>query len=262
MGKKYKHPPIIEAFCEFQFEPNTSWIESFPGLIYTKIEKSFPKQRPAARLNVGLAATPVVLRQELGVLPIVQFLQEDEKALVQIGQHLLAVNRLKPYISWADFLPLIEQALQAYREVAEPASIHRIGLRYINRIELSAELVQFDKYFEFYPYIGAPLLGEYHHPEGIQALIAGIQFSYNQSRDSLRVQLTTTTSDSPDTLALLLDLDYSLAEPGTIALDDLIQWIQLAHERIEEVFEACIKDPLKQMFEEAKESDATPDAIP
>lgn len=54
-------------------------------------------------------------------------------------------------------------------------------------------------------------------------------------------------------LAVMLDLDYFLAKPGQVALDDLLEWVEAAHSRVEKVFEACITDRLRQMFEEVPE---------
>ncbi len=247
MGKKYKYPPIIEAFCEIQFEQNTPWLETYPGLLYTKLQQTFPEQRSAARVNFGLASASGTISPQLGLFPVVQFLQKDEKALVQIGQHLLAINHLKPYPTWEEFLPLIVEVFQAYRDVAAPTSIHRIGLRYINRIEIPGERVALEKYFEFYPFIGEKL------PQDLAAFFLGVQVSYEDARDALRLQLTTSSAERPGVSALLLDLDYFLIKPGEIALDNVPAWLdKVAHEHVEKAFEACITDRLREQFEEVK----------
>ena len=49
---------------------------------------------------------------------------------------------------------------------------------------------------------------------------------------------------------MILDLDYFLAQPEQVSLDDVFQWIEVAHGHIEEVFEACITDWLRETFEE------------
>jgi uncharacterized protein (TIGR04255 family) len=42
-------------------------------------------------------------------------------------------------------------------------------------------------------------------------------------------------------------------KPGEGALDDIIEWLDIAHSRIEETFEACITDQLRHIFEEVTE---------
>jgi uncharacterized protein (TIGR04255 family) len=244
MGKKYKHPPVIEALCEIQFEQNTSWTLTVPGLLYEQVRGLFPKQREALRLNLGFSSTQGTLSQEVGTTPLIQFLRSDEKALIQVGPYLLAVNHLAPYPTWAEFLPIIEQGIQAYRKVAEPTTIRRIGLRYINRIEIPGERIQLEEYLEFYPFVGKAL------PQEFASFIIGMQAPYENARDSLRLQLTTGAIQTPHTITLLLDIDYSLAQSGAVALDDLSQWIAGAHDHVEQTFEGCIKGPLRQLFEE------------
>lgn len=42
MVRKYKHPPIVEALCEFQFIPSQPWDITIPGLLYDRINSEFP----------------------------------------------------------------------------------------------------------------------------------------------------------------------------------------------------------------------------
>ena len=181
-------------------------------------------------------------------MPLIQFLREDEKAFVQVGQYLMAINHLKPYPDpgWETFSPLIERALQTYREVAAPTGIHRIGLRYINRVELPDERVELEEYFEFYPFIGKQL------PQDFTAFFVGVQVPYEEGRDTLKLQLTSISPEAPGQLAFLLDLDYFLSIPGEVALDEAAQWIYAAHEHLEGAFEASIKDALRERFKEVK----------
>lgn len=76
---------------------------------------------------------------------------------------------------------------------------------------------------------------------------------YEDSRDILRLQLTSASEETPDTAAVILDLDYFLAKPGEVALEGVFEWVDAAHDRVEDAFEACITDRLRQMFEEVTE---------
>ncbi len=124
MSRRYELSPIIEALCQIQFEPDSSWDLTIPGLIYEKVQKTFPKRNQIAQINIGIAANAEVIGQQIGALPLMQFLSEAGNTLIQVGQNLLTVNQLKPYTSWQQFLPLIEQGLQAYREAANPKQVH------------------------------------------------------------------------------------------------------------------------------------------
>ena len=60
-----------------------------------------------------------------------------------------------------------------------------------------------------------------------------------------------TNVETPDTVAVVLDLGYFLARPDQVSQDCVFEWVGVAHNHVEEVFEACITDRLRQMFEEA-----------
>lgn len=240
MDRRYKNPPIVEVLCEFRFDPDSPWDLTMPGLIYGQVRDTFPKRRQAKVFDVGIG--PETFGQ-VRTTDRVQFLDKDEKAIIQISPHFLAINHLKPYPSWEEFLPLIERGLRAYCDVANPKNIHRIGLRYINRIEFAEQRIDLEDYFEFYPFVGPNL------PQLFGPFIVGIQVAYDD-RDILKLALTMAHTETPDTIALTLDLDYSLVKPGEVVLNNVFEWVNVAHDRIEDAFEACIKDPLRQMFEE------------
>lgn len=246
MSRRYKTPPIVEALCEFQFEPDSPWDLTIPGLVYEKVRDTFPKRRQAKQFDVGVLAGPEGVEQQVRTMDRMQFLREDKKALVQVGPHLLAVNHLKPYSSWQEFLPLIEKGFEAYCDVVGPKNIHRVSLRYINRIEVAGQSIELEDYFEFRPFVGPSL------PQDFGPFIIGIQVPYEDSRDILKLQLTSASVKSPDTAAVILDLDYFLVKPGGVALDNVFEWVDVAHNRVEDAFEACISDRLRQMFEEVE----------
>jgi len=243
MGRRYRNPPIIEALCEFRFEPDSPWDLAMPGLIYERVREAFPERRQAKMFDVGIA--PETFGQ-IRTTDRMQFLDEDEKAIIQVGPHFLAVNHLEPYPSWEEFLPLMEKGLEAYCDVADPKNIYRIGLRYINHIEFAKQRIDLEEYFEFHPFVGPNL------PQEFGPFIVGIQIAYDNS-DILKITLATAPTETPDIIAVALDLDYFLVKPGEVVLNNVFEWVNVAHDRIEGAFEACITNRLRQTFEEVKE---------
>jgi uncharacterized protein (TIGR04255 family) len=47
-----------------------------------------------------------------------------------------------------------------------------------------------------------------------------------------------------------LDIDYFLARPGAVEPAEALAWVEEAHSQVEKVFEGCITDKLREMFEE------------
>jgi uncharacterized protein (TIGR04255 family) len=191
----------------------------------------------------GIRLSQGSVEQRLEPSTRMQFLREDGNALVQVGPNLLAVNHLKPYPGWETFVPMIQQAYRAYAETAPPTAIQRIGLRYINRIELPGPTVELEEYLNFYPYLGADL------PQDYGEFTVSIKTALNGLRDGLQMVLTTADTGNADVVAFVLDTDYFLAKPGAISMDEAFSWVDEAHDRLEQIFEGCISDKLRQVFQ-------------
>jgi len=245
MGKKYANPPIEEAVCEFRLTPETRWDLTVPGLLYERLKETFPQKEQRMIQEVELTQGPEGLQQQIRTSERLWFFTEDRKMLAQVGPRLLAVNALKPYPHWEGFKPRIDMVWKSLQETVEVQGLERIGLRYINRIELPAPNVKFDEYFDFYPFVGQRL------PQHIAYFLAAVEFSYADDRDHCRVQLAPIRlSGKEGKAAFMLDLDYFLTRPRGVAAADALAWVEEAHSRVEEVFEGCITDKLRNMFEE------------
>ena len=104
----------------------------------TLISDRYPKFRTQLLQEHQIAMTvgePPVFSVKHG-LQALQFLQEDEKQLVQVRVQGFSFNRLAPYTRFDDYLPEIERAWTLYVSLVHPVQVRQIRLRYINRILL------------------------------------------------------------------------------------------------------------------------------
>ncbi|RLE07345.1 hypothetical protein DRZ78_03125 [Candidatus Aerophobetes bacterium] len=247
MGKKYKNPPVVEALCEFKFIPtNQPWDLTLPGLIYEKIRGKFPDKRQ----QMGVQFVPTEKGLEYKVEPApprVQFYKKDKTALIQIAPDLLAINQLKPYLTWNKFKLMILDGFKLYKEIAAPKGFRSIGLRYINAFEFDKPRTELKDYFKYYPFIPENL-PQIHGP-----FLTKVEFPYENGNEKLILTLRSVFSKKPNILfSILLDLDYVMVEPEYISLDLISEWLNRAHERIENAFESCITNKTRGTFEEVK----------
>lgn len=247
MGKRYHNPPVIEAVCEFRFDPSSPWDMAMPGLMYERLKEKYPKRRQVSAVDV-IVSTEEPLKQKILRNDRLHFLSADDKAIVQVGPHLLAVNRLAPYSSWESFFPSIQYAFSVYRETADPKALVRVGLKYVNRIIFPKAAFSLEDYFEFYPFLGSRL------PQLLQNFFLGVEFSFESGRDGLRLQMQTAASEQDNTYSFLLDLDHFAVGAAKVSFDYVFNWLELAHARIEDVFEGCLKEAIRQRFGVAEES--------
>jgi uncharacterized protein (TIGR04255 family) len=246
MPKKYGNPPLIEAVCEFRVLPDSPWDLTVHGLIYEKIKESFPYKEQRLIQEFEMNQGPKGIEQQVRVSERSVFLTDDKTMFVQIGPHLLAINCLKPYPRWERFKPRVEEAFNALTSSTEVKGLARIGHRVINRIEIPSKPLTLQDYFEFRPLLGNNL------PQNMVSFILGCILPFKDKRDFCKIQLTNGIPDISDHSAFLLDFDYFSAKPDGIQASDALVWIEEAHRQVNDIFEGCITNRLREIFQEEK----------
>jgi len=251
MRKQYTNPPVTEAVCEFRLSPDTGWDLTVSGLLYEKLrgEFSIKEQRLFSALQISQG--PEGLHQQNKTEERVLFFNESRNVFVQVGARLLAINCLKPYPGWNDFSVYIEKAFDALKGVIEIKGLQRLGLRYINHIEISSSNeingVDIDDYFEFRPFLGPGL------PQRLEEFLLGCTLQYEQRRDLCKIALSRSIPNLSSSHAFSLDLDYYMAMPMAVSIDQALKWVdETAHMNLETAFEGCITGKLREIFQEVK----------
>ena len=249
---RYSNSPIIESICEFKFTEDTNWDITVPGLIFEDVRTEYPYKEQRATQEISISpptAESDKMRSQIKRSDFAVFYKEDKKSLIQIGPRILSTSRLQPYQTWNDFKSQIGYAFGKLHGRVEPKEIQRIGLRYINRINIPMEQnkVTLENYFEFRPYCGPKL------PQSHGDFIVGCVFPYYDERDLCKVELKGTMPEKKESLSFLLSIDYFLAKPRSIPVAQSMEWVENAHAEIEILFEGCILPTLREIFQEAKE---------
>jgi uncharacterized protein (TIGR04255 family) len=239
-GVRYRKPPLTEALCEFRFQETGIPSNIILGKLYEQIEEDFPTVETHRGIGVQAeedAPSPAIVMEER-----TRFVSKDETRLIQVGPGLLAANQLKPYRDYPSFREFIQKTMDVYYEVAKPAGLRYIGLRYINRIEMTPN---------------QPLAEVFHIgfriPEAFQSFpdpyLLRMEFACCEERDRLIVVLATAPpQENSPAKAVMLDFEYILIRPDEID-DRLLEWMDEAHEEIEEAFHACLTESVLHSFE-------------
>jgi uncharacterized protein (TIGR04255 family) len=243
---KYNNPPIMEAVCEFKFAEDTKWDMTIPGILYSEIQREFPHKGQHLIQQVNILTKDTPAKTQIRKIELVKFLNKDKTTLIQIGPRMLSINQLKPYNTWSHFKHHIEYAFNILNQKTELTAPQRIGMRYINRVEVPLKEVDLNDYFEFRPYFGKNMQRNYN------SFLVGCIFPFYEGRDSCKVELTGAVPENNEASAFMLDIDYSLAKPQSIAVDKSLEWIENAHEETSTAFEGCISNPLREIFGEVK----------
>lgn len=81
----------------------------------------------------------------------VRFQSSDKKQIVQFNRDGFVFSRLEPYENWEQLHKEGLRLWAIYAELTQPIEVGRIGLRYINRIQLPPDELRFEEYLEAAP---------------------------------------------------------------------------------------------------------------
>jgi uncharacterized protein (TIGR04255 family) len=233
-------PPLVEAVCEFRFDPSGEWDWTVPGRLYDRIQNEFPRREQtqgfgfSLQLGEGLqSAVPAIQ----GGLDRVLMSREDGSASVQIGQNQLVINHRLPYPGWEGFFAIIRHILKTYLDLV-PSSFERVGLRYINQIS-----APFEREFE----IGSLITLDPPIPKEIERPLANFYQRYELRHDKpegILVHQTGMQFSPENEPVLMLDLDFGSLPNAAPDVAEAGPWLHGAHDRVEEAFLASVNPKL------------------
>ena len=254
MAQQYPNPPIREAVCEFRYQEDEHWDGAAPGLVYSAMSDEFPRRLAEERPTTSAASAAQsqnlqsALLQKLELLVVPQgrlrfWRDNDESGYIAVAPYRLAVHHFRPYPSWDRFSEIIGKGTQAYEDVLKPTKVQRIGLRYINEIKLDSESVSLEDFFDFYPFVGQKI------PQSLSKFHCSVQINFENDRDSLTLRIGNFVLPEGQNPQIILDLDYFLAQPDRFEPAETTKWLENAHSNVETIFEGCIKDPARALFQ-------------
>lgn len=235
----YKNPPVREVNCEIRFDRLKNWDATIPGLMFEKLKSDFPKKEQVQNIEAEIGPGPDGFRHNLRLLESLLIKTENENASVNISPYRLLITHFNPYTSWEHFLQFIDRVFSVYCEINNPEHIERINLRYNNEIMLPNKTLELKEFFNFYPYLGGNLSQKH-----FDSFIAGIQIPFDEGKNNLKLQLANIGN------TLVLDLDYFVTDTKYILIENIFSWLDIAHQRIIEVFEGTITNQLRKYFGE------------
>lgn len=133
------HAPIVEAVIDVRARAEVSWEEE---AIQAQIKAQLPDYPQADSHREFRHEVKMVPGQEpqqtlldLGWKGL-RLRSSDKPHIAQFNRDGFVFSRLEPYQSWKQLYDESMRLWRMYIELARPVEIHRIGLRFINRIQL------------------------------------------------------------------------------------------------------------------------------
>ena len=247
MSQRHHYPraPIAEAIIDIVVEPAPEVTMADLAKLLEPTETLLTRQekltlaRGQVEFRPGAPAKASASEEEHGL----KFSSEEGKDICQARLNGYGFNRLAPYEDWERFSGKAARLWRRYRLVARPAKILRLAVRYINRIDIPAVSVDMKEYFLTSPEVSSKL------PQQMAGFFMQVRLPQEDIAAMLILNETIIPPHQPESTSIVLDLD--LFRDQDVPQDDDAIWsyFEVLHTRKNEVFEACITDRTRELFQ-------------
>jgi uncharacterized protein (TIGR04255 family) len=238
----YDKAPIKEAIIDIQIES--------PSLTLASVEKVGIPPPPGyaerkklmmgqfrAEFGEGMP-TATATQDQMGYA----FVGGEGKHVVQFKVNGFAFSRLAPYQTWEQLRNEAKALWGSYRQIVGALPVGRVGLRYVNQLDLPLPIRDFRDFIRLYPEISSDL------PQQLAGFFLQVQIPQEDLGAMLILNEAMVPPSSPDVASVVLDIDV-FRQGLKIESDDEI-WNVLEALRLRKnlIFEGCITNNMRELI--------------
>ncbi len=236
--RHYSQAPITEAVIDIRVAPRAQLtlaeVESIGG---------GEAERYPDRQGTFLAAGPFDPGAAAADRSGSRFASADRKLIWQSRRDGFTFSRLAPYDRWEPFREESQRLWLLCRGLTRPESVTRIAVRYINRFDIPAVSFNLKRYFLTAPDL-APSL-----PQRLAGFFLQVQVPQDDIGGYALINQARIPSARTGIVSIVLDIDLCCNQ--NLPQEEPVLWqrFEALHERMNEIFEACITDEARKLIE-------------
>lgn len=239
-----KKAPIAEAVFDLRARADEPWKESEVASFLKGKLPEYPNGQSigsfAFRMEMGSSE---VINKQNGTSsgPVawegLKLSTQDGRQIASFTRDGFAFSRLQPYTKWEPFRDEALRLWAIHAEISKATEIRRIGIRFINRIEVPLESPRVEDYFEGFASVpgGYPTSSFIHHDV---LEIPEKPYCVNLVRTLQR----SSSPDQPNVMALILDIDVFTIEPIGVGSSIINRHIEEMRAVKNDLFFRCITE--------------------
>ncbi|MCP4251409.1 MAG: TIGR04255 family protein [bacterium] len=201
--------PITEALIDIRAQlPKGTRVDDLSAF-REKVKADYPSCRERRKWHGQFrfsATTPLTVDSGVDEPDGYLLTSPDGTQIVQARLDGFTFSRLKPYRDWLQLRATAQSLWDLYREVAQPVSVTRIAVRYINRLELPLPWKDYRDWVRTLPEI-APLL-----PQGLSGFLMRLNIPFEEPPGFVIVTQAVEPGDHSEYVPLIFDIDAFLLE--------------------------------------------------
>jgi uncharacterized protein (TIGR04255 family) len=244
MRRHYARSPIVEAVVEIRASLPEGVDDAALTAVRAGDEGRYHEVLPVLQsaVNITLDATGSSPPTTSATAQRAGFLFRGQTELFQATRDGLSYHKLAPYSEWESRRDEARRLWVKYRQTVHPSRLIRLGLRYVNRLDLPAP-GELKDYLLTFPEL-AP---------GLPQLLSGYMMQLSIPQPDmpgavLVVREGLVGAPRPGVASVLLDLDLAHVVDLAGDRDDFWQVFEHLHTRQLETFESCITDKTRELI--------------
>lgn len=196
--------PITEAIFDVRVKARAGFdvrdFSKLKSVLAQRFPKVDPQQGGKVTFQISLKDAQPPILEDLGLQGFF-YKTDDEKLIAQFRIDGFTLNKLKPYSSWEELLPVAVELWGLYAAIALPETVTRIALRYINYIPLPPALKNFETYLRAAPVVPPEL------PQSVSAFFSRVTIVEPNEPLAAHIVQVLETNPTNQGVTLILDID-------------------------------------------------------
>lgn len=241
-AQRYPKAPIVEAIIDLKVSENFS--EREKERLRDRLKRRFPSIEERHTFNVEFALNmPPKQKTELAGFKLTA---QNGADVVLINDSSFGTVRLAPYDCWDTFLAQAKQNFEEFTKVVGRKSVSRVGVRFINRMDIPNRLI-FDRPVTTFFRVGVMV------PSDLTGVIGKFSFSAEGVEKTtntpfiLRFSMVT-PPPLIEHLSFKLDIDAYWDTEIPARIDEMWDGVQRLRTAKNAIFEQSITDELRSLF--------------
>ena len=239
LGRIYSAPPIIEAIIQLHFED--AYTGSKARKLVERLTRRYDNHSSSVMVNAKVDFEKRTA--EFDEAPQDRFTSADETDTLVIDDSAFTWARLAPYEGWEPFLARVSADLNIAHEITGPRKLDRIGVRYVNRLDVpqADDIIRYEDYLA----INIEIPKQY---TVIENYAWRFEREFPDSDVRAVVQSAVVEAQVPGCGSFMLDIDVVARRNLPLRTADIFGKLAVMRGVKNEIFELAIRDTARSMY--------------